>query len=60
MADDTEAKRLEKQYRTTSKQYTEEGMTVKIISNVKPDIDCTQLKITLEDAYLYLMMEKKK
>nr|WP_317448460.1 ABC transporter ATP-binding protein [uncultured Sellimonas sp.] len=60
VADDTEAKRLEKQYRTTSKQYTEEGMTVKIISNVKPDIDCTQPKITLEDAYLYLMMEKKK
>ena len=60
VADDTEAKRLEKQYRTTSKQYTEEGMTVKIISDVKPDIDCTQSKITLEDAYLYLMMEKKK
>ena len=35
-------------------------MTVKIISDVKPDIDCTQPKITLEDAYLYLMMEKKK
>lgn len=60
VVDDTEAKRLEKQYRTTSKQYTEEGMTVKIISDVKPDIDCTQPKITLEDAYLYLMMEKKK
>lgn len=60
VADDTEAKRLEKQYRTTSKQYTEEGMTVKIISDVKPDIDCTQPKITLEDAYLYLMMEKRK
>lgn len=60
VADDTEAKRLEKQYRTTSKQYTEEGMTVKIISDVKPDIDCTQPKITLEDVYLYLMMEKKK
>lgn len=60
VADDTEAKRLEKQYRTASKQYTEEGMTVKIISDVKPDIDCTQPKITLEDAYLYLMMEKKK
>lgn len=60
VADDTEAKRLKKQYRTTSKQYTEEGMTVKIISDVKPDIDCTQPKITLEDAYLYLMMEKKK
>ena len=60
VADDIEAKRLEKQYRTTSKQYTEEGMTVKIISDVKPDIDCTQPKITLEDAYLYLMMEKKK
>lgn len=60
VADDTEAKRLEKQYRTTSKQYTEEGMTVKIISDVRPDIDCTQPKITLEDVYLYLMMEKKK
>lgn len=60
VADDTEAKRLEKQYRTTSRQYTEEGMTVKIISDVKPDIGCTQPKITLEDAYLYLMMEKKK
>ena len=60
VADDTEAKRLKKQYRTTSRQYTEEGMTVKIISDVKPDIDCTQPKITLEDAYLYLMMEKKK
>lgn len=60
VANDTEAKRLEMRYRTTSKQYTEEGMTVKIISDVKPDIDCTQPKITLEDAYLYLMTENKK
>ena len=50
---------LEAKYHITSKQYTEEGMTVKMISDTRPAVPCTQPQITLEDAYLYLMAPKE-
>lgn len=49
-----EALALQKAYRITAKQYTESGMKVKLISPVRPDGDCVQPEITLEDAYMYL------
>lgn len=54
-----EARGLEAKYHITSKQYTEEGMTVKMISDTRPAVPCTQPQITLEDAYLYLMAPKE-
>ncbi len=53
-----EALALEKNYRITSKQYTEGGMKVKLISSGRPDVDCVQPEITLEDAYMYLTARK--
>ena len=57
--DEMQARELERRYRTASKQYTEEGMTVKILSSTRPEVLCEQTKVTLEDAYLYLMAEKE-
>jgi len=34
-------------------------MTVKMISDTRPAVPCTQPQITLEDAYLYLMAPKE-
>lgn len=54
-ADDTEAREIEKRYRTSVKQYTEKGMRLKIISEKRPELVCHEPEITLEDAYMYLM-----
>lgn len=45
---------IEKRYHVSSKQYTEYGMAVKIISKEQPDIQCHSAKVTLEDAYIYM------
>ena len=50
----------EQTYHITSKQYTESGLRVKIISGEKPELDCAQPEITLEDAYMYLMYREAK
>lgn len=50
-----QAKTLEKQYHISSKQYTEEGFRMKILSENRPEIPCTLCEVTLEDAYIYLM-----
>lgn len=51
---DIEARRLEQQYRISSKQYVEGGVQMKIISEHKPEVDCMQVDATLEDGYIYL------
>lgn len=53
--DEQEAGRLEKKYQISSKQYSEEGMRMKIISDVKPEGNCRPAEVTLEDAYVYAM-----
>lgn len=53
--DEKEARELEKKYHISSKQFTEDGMKVKIISGQKPSAECYQPEISLEDAYMYLM-----
>lgn len=44
---------IQKRYITSSKQYNEQGMTIKIISREQPDIFCSEVNATLEDAYIY-------
>ena len=53
--DEEEARKLERTYHITSKQYTEEGMKIKIISHGKPMENCLPAEATLEDAYIYMM-----
>lgn len=52
--DDVEARKLEQQYRISSKQYVEGGVQMKIISEHKPEVDCRQVDATLENGYIYL------
>ncbi|MDE5598876.1 MAG: ATP-binding cassette domain-containing protein [Lachnospiraceae bacterium] len=52
--DSAQAKELEKKYLLSAKQYTENGIQMRILSKEKPDVDCTPDKATLEDAYIYL------
>ena len=55
-----EARMWEQNCHITSKQYTESGLRVKIIGGEKPELDCAQPEITLEDAYMYLMTREAK
>lgn len=50
-----EVQKLEEKYHISSKQYVEEGMRIKIISGKKPETECREPEITLEDAYMYVM-----
>ncbi len=50
-----EARRVERQYSISAKQYVEGGMKLKLISEKKPGLDCSQPEISLEDAYMYMM-----
>lgn len=49
-----EAGRLERKYHVSSKQYGEDGLRMKLISQEKPDVFCRPCEVTLEDAYIYI------
>lgn len=49
-----EAGRLEGKYHVSSKQYGENGLRMKLISEEEPDVSCTPCEATLEDAYIYV------
>ncbi|MBD5543815.1 MAG: ABC transporter ATP-binding protein [Lachnospiraceae bacterium] len=49
-----EAEELMKKYRISSKIYMERGIQVKIISEKKPEVDCSPIEAGLEDAYIYM------
>lgn len=49
-----QVRELEQKYHISSKQIQEDGMTVRVISQVKPEVPCNPAKATLEDAYIYL------
>lgn len=51
--DEEEARELEKSYHISSKQFDETGMQIKIISEKKPEADCCEAKVSIEDAYIY-------
>lgn len=54
-----EARNLERLYPVSSKQYAEDGMKVRLISGRKPEVDCYQPEITLEDAYRYAVSSER-
>lgn len=52
--DAAKAKELEKKYLLSAKQYTENGIRMRILNKEKPNLDCKPEHATLEDAYIYL------
>ncbi|MCM1192963.1 MAG: ABC transporter ATP-binding protein [Butyrivibrio sp.] len=52
--DPVKARDIEQKYRVSSKQYTEGGIRLRVLSRVKPGIECRQVPVTLEDAYIFL------
>lgn len=54
LENEEEIKELEQKYRISAKQYTENGMTVKIISEKQPFQASYPVEATLEDAYMYI------
>ena len=52
--DSAQAKELEQKYLLSAKQYTENGIQMRILSKEKPELDCKPEQATLEDAYIYL------
>lgn len=53
-ADSVQAKEVERKYLLSAKQYTENGIQLRILSKEKPELDCKPEQATLEDAYIYL------
>lgn len=56
--DSMQARESEKKYLISAKQYTEDGIQMRILSKEKPDVDCKMGTATLEDAYIYLTNEQ--
>lgn len=54
VADEIQARELEKKYHVSAKQYVDGGLQMKLLSEQKPDIDCIPVSATLEDAYIYV------
>ena len=52
--DSVQARELEKKCLISAKQYTENGIQMRILSKEKPDVDCKPENATLEDTYIYL------
>lgn len=54
VGDEREARELEQRFHVSSKQFTEEGLQLKILSGHQPTIDSRPVKPTLEDAYIHM------
>lgn len=57
--DEATARKLEKEYIVSSKQYMEDGLQIKLISEVPPQMECRTCEVTLEDAYIYIANKDK-
>lgn len=55
-----EIRELEKKYHISSKQYTDRGIRVRVISEERLEGTAKQEEATLEDGYLYLMGKEEK
>lgn len=51
---DLEAHELERRYPVSGKQFVENGIRIKLLSDSKPEMKCEPCEITLEDAYIYI------
>ncbi len=56
--DRSEATKLMEQYKVSNIKSEEEGVTLRILSEVKPTREAVQVKASLEDAFLYYFGEK--
>lgn len=50
---EAQARELETKYHVSAKQYVEGGLQMKLLSEEKPEVECTLAEATLEDAYIY-------
>ena len=48
------ARKLERDYHVSSKQYVGGELGIKLISEKPPQIECRPCEATLEDAYIYI------
>lgn len=53
--DEKEIGELERKYHISSRQYTERGIRIRVISERRPGEMAREEEATLEDGYLYLM-----
>lgn len=53
-ADDRKARELEKRYLVSSKQFVEGGISMRLLGDKRPEVDCVPCQVTLEDAYIYI------
>lgn len=51
------AREMEMMYKVSSKVMSENGVDIRLISSSSPQEDCVPAEPTLEDAYMYLMMD---
>lgn len=54
VTDERMARELEKNYHISSKQYVDDELQMKLISEIPPEIECSPCEVTLEDAYIYI------
>lgn len=54
LRDEIQAREVEKKYHISSKQLSEDGVLIRLISEKMPDVDCVSVEPTLEDAYIYV------
>ena len=54
LRDEVQAREIEKKYHISSKQLSEDGVQIRLISEKMPDIECVSVEPTLEDAYIYI------
>ncbi|EEG88180.1 hypothetical protein COPCOM_03515 [Coprococcus comes ATCC 27758] len=53
--DESLARELERKYHISSKQYTEEGIRLRLLGeNMPSESGCIACDVTLEDAYIYV------
>ncbi len=53
LQDEMQVREVEKKYHISSKQLSEHGVQMRLISEKMPNIDCVPAGPTLEDAYIY-------
>lgn len=54
VTDERMARELEKNYHISSKQYVDDELQMKLISEIPPEIECSSCEVMLEDAYIYI------
>lgn len=54
LRDEVQAREIEKKYHISSKQLSEDGVQIRLISEKMPNVECVSVDPTLEDAYIYI------